>query len=857
MLKKNFTYKILAVFFLISSASASQNVILNHWLRTSQLTLSAPAFDKNRGKKGIADFLNLQHIQFKKLEPKANKKFNWPNKATKWTKTDTSEKVVSFNFTKNTRKLEYLATYLKTERWLQGELKISSSLPLKIWLDDKLILTKCSPGKPSEESTSKSVPVNLTTGTHKLILKVLKPENYPTNSALQAELQIDKNHQKFLQNIITPEYTMDLDKVINVPRISDVVLSANGNYFTVIKSQLDSSDKQKWIEIRNYANGSLNRTIKRSNKITDFKWAPQGHTYSYLTHSKGKTTLWINDMDQGTSEKLIQDQKNFKSYTWVKDSKSIIYTLSNKTQNKEKKVTRLEHLSDRMPSNRSKDFLYQVYIQSGNKKRLTKGDLSTNLMAVSPRGNKAIISRKYTTDYSKRPFYYKTYYLLNLETMKTDSLFESKWLNTIDWAPGGNKLLITGGASTFDRQGVNLPQNRTPNEYDIQAYLYNLQNQKITPISKSFSPSIISGEWISKNKIFFRANDRSKIKLFQYNPQKNNYREIDSKIETIDGFDFADNNSQRALYFGSSAASPTRINKLTFGWGNKNELLAQPLQKYYQNTKLGRVKKWTFNNKDGIEIEGRVHYPPNFDKSQKYPCIVYYYGGTIPTTRDFRGTYPKNYWAANGYVVYVLQPSGAIGFGQQFSSHHINEWGTKVPQEITTGVKKLIQNHSFIKKDAIGCIGASYGGFTTEKLITETEMFSAAVSHAGISSIAGYWGTGYWGYEYSSIVSPNKYPWSDTDYFIKNSPYFQADSINTPLLLTHGRNDHNVPPGQSIQLYTALSILNKNVELIRIKGQGHHITEPKRRRMWTKSILAWFDKQLKGQDAWWNHIYKD
>ncbi len=234
---------------------------------------------------------------------------------------------------------------------------------------------------------------------------------------------------------------------------------------------------------------------------------------------------------------------------------------------------------------------------------------------------------------------------------------------------------------------------------------------------------------------------------------------------------------------------------------------------------------------------------------------MYYYGGTTPVTRDFGGRYPKEFYAANGYIVYALQPSGAKGYGQAFSAAHVNNWGITVADEIIDGAKKFLDAHPFVDKKRVGCIGASYGGFMTMLLMTKTDMFAAAISHAGISSISSYWGEGYWGYAYSGMATANSFPWNRKDIYVNQSPLFSADKIKTPLLLLHGASDTNVPVGESIQLYTALKLLNRPVELIQLDDQNHQIMQYSKRLLWTKTILAWFDRQLKGQPEWWNEMY--
>jgi dipeptidyl aminopeptidase/acylaminoacyl peptidase len=262
-------------------------------------------------------------------------------------------------------------------------------------------------------------------------------------------------------------------------------------------------------------------------------------------------------------------------------------------------------------------------------------------------------------------------------------------------------------------------------------------------------------------------------------------------------------------------------------------------------------------NERGQEIEGRIYYPPYFDQERKYPCIVYYYGGTSPVTRDFGGRYPKELWAANGYVVYVLQPSGATGFGQAFSALHVNDWGKIVADEIIDGVKQFLKTHPFVDPERVGCIGASFGGFMTMLLQTRTDLFTAAVSHAGISSISSYWGEGYWGYLYSALATANSFPWNRKDIYIDQSPLFHAEKVTTPILLLHGSQDTNVPPGESIQFYTALKLLGKEVELIEVADQNHWIMDHKKRKLWSKTILAWFDRWLKDQSEWWDALYSE
>ena len=225
--------------------------------------------------------------------------------------------------------------------------------------------------------------------------------------------------------------------------------------------------------------------------------------------------------------------------------------------------------------------------------------------------------------------------------------------------------------------------------------------------------------------------------------------------------------------------------------------------------------------------------------------------------RTFGGRYPFNLWAGSGYLVYVLQPSGAVGFGQAFSAAHVNNWGKTVADEIIEGTEQFLKAHPYADAEKVGCAGASYGGFMTMLLMTRTDLFAAAISHAGISSLSSYWGIGYWGYSYSAGASAGSYPWNNHDLYVGQSPLFYADRIHTPLLLITGADDTNVPPGESIQLYTALKILGRPVELIKVKGEDHHILTYNKRILWHKTLMAWWDKYLKDQPEWWEAQYPE
>jgi dipeptidyl aminopeptidase/acylaminoacyl peptidase len=339
-----------------------------------------------------------------------------------------------------------------------------------------------------------------------------------------------------------------------------------------------------------------------------------------------------------------------------------------------------------------------------------------------------------------------------------------------------------------------------------------------------------------------------------YDPGRDRFQTLQTPLDVVNDFDVSAD-GRRMVFSGTGLNTPQHVYTLEPKAGAKAQLVLAIEPERYERIETGEVKDFDFQTDAGATLVGRVYYPPGFDDSQRYPAIVYYYGGTVPVERTFGGRYPKELWAANGYVVYVLQPSGATGFGQEFSSRHVNNWGKTVAAEIVQGAKAFLAAHPFVDPDRVGCIGASYGGFMTMLLVTETDMFAAAVAHAGISSIASYWGEGWWGHLYSAAATAHSYPWNRPDVYVDQSPLFHADQVNTPLLLLHGGDDNNVPVGESEQMYSALRVLGKDVEFVRIAGERHWILSYDKRKIWTQTIVAWFDWKLKGQPQWWDDLY--
>jgi len=443
---------------------------------------------------------------------------------------------------------------------------------------------------------------------------------------------------------------------------------------------------------------------------------------------------------------------------------------------------------------------------------------------------------------------------MDVQTLKTDTLIkDGEFLASASFSPDATKLIVQATPEAFNRIGCILPENVTPNMYEYELYLFDIATKQVKPMTKDFAPAVSDVEWsVADGQIYFTAEDRDYVRFYCMNPENGKIEQMPVAGDYVFRTSLA-RNAQMFAYLSYEAISPASAYVMN--------LKTKKQRQYFDgrtalgDAEIGTCQDWNYQNSKGDTVYGRFYLPKNFDPTKKYPMIVYYYGGCSPTPRTFESPYAPHFWNSLGYVAYILQPSGATGFGQEWSSRHVNTAGRGPAEDIIEGTRKFCEEHPYVDSTKIGCMGASYGGFMTMYLQTQTDLFAAAVSHAGIANHTSYWGQGYWGYNYSEVSMANSYPWSHRELYVDRSPLFNADKIHTPLLLLHGDVDTNVPPIESLQMFTALKLLGRDVALVQVKGENHHVLDYNRRNKWVAAQMAWFQKWLKGDSTWWDAMF--
>jgi dipeptidyl aminopeptidase/acylaminoacyl peptidase len=853
----------LIIFSAPTEEGKTKDLAITEWMLLGPFPNPLPALlEDYRKEQLIENLIKFQQVDFSKLKPILDGTLRWHDGTlSRWRKIQSGKKGVSLMGDKTHPSVAFFGTYLDVKRWTRAKVTLQSSQAFQLCVDGTIYVTKTVSDKADETgnaSNGKKVAAELSleTGKHLLIVKTVFDPSTGDDWTLMGTVSFNEAYASPSPSLtFSNAQNMSLYHLLDVPTVTGISISPDGTFaaVSVRRALPPSDDSESWVEMYDVAENRLLQTYRGGTSLSKINWAPTGKRFSYTTQDNSGETLWIIDLENGTSTPLLQDIKELGNHTWVPDGACIIYSVSERRPDDRPGIKRLRNLDDRNPWVRNKSYLYKISLEDGVRQRLTAGELSTSLNSISPNGNKLLYTRS-IADPAQRPFEKTELYYLDLRTLENKLVWEGRWFIQAQWSPDNTKILILGGPSTFGETGHNLTSDLIPNEFDTQAYIFDPETYEAEPISKEFDPSILEAFWAqAENAIYFLTTDHSYQRLYRYDIEKKKYLFIPCGVDVIEHFDLSID-KQTAAFTGSSASDPPKAYILNIK-NKKFHMLCDPAEKEFTDVTFGKVERWTFKNEKGLLIDGRVYYPPDFDPQKKYPCIVNFYGGTIPVTREFGGLYPKNLWAAQGYVVYVLQPSGTLGYGQEFSSLHVNDWGFIAADEIIYGIERFLSAHPFVDQKRIGCIGGSYGGFLTMLIQTRTNLFSAAVSHAGISSISSYWGEGSLGYLYSAYAAANSFPWNRKDIFINQSALFNADKITTPLLLLHGSEDTNVPPGESTQIFTALKILGREVEYIQILDQNHFILNYNKRRIWTRTIMAWFDRWLKNQPEWWYYLY--
>lgn len=265
---------------------------------------------------------------------------------------------------------------------------------------------------------------------------------------------------------------------------------------------------------------------------------------------------------------------------------------------------------------------------------------------------------------------------------------------------------------------------------------------------------------------------------------------------------------------------------------------------------LPKMEPFWFVAADKTKVQGFLIKPPGFDPNKKYPVKFLIHGGPQGAWGDaWSYRWNAELFAANGYVVVMINPRGSTGYGQAFVDGVNGDWGGKPYSDLMLGLDYAEKTYPFIDKNRECALGASYGGYMANWILGHTNRFKCIVTHDGMFNPESAYGTTdeLWFNEWEFKGKPWDYyghPDSENP-FRKWSPALSAKNFKTPTLVIHSQLDYRLDVSEGYQLFTTLQRLKVPSKMLYFPDEGHWILKPQNSQLWYKTVNDWVDEWAK------------
>ncbi|MDR2913200.1 MAG: S9 family peptidase [Alistipes sp.] len=265
---------------------------------------------------------------------------------------------------------------------------------------------------------------------------------------------------------------------------------------------------------------------------------------------------------------------------------------------------------------------------------------------------------------------------------------------------------------------------------------------------------------------------------------------------------------------------------------------------------MGRIEERMIRTTDGEEMLTWITYPPDFDPAKKYPALLYCEGGpqsSISQMWSYRWNFQL--MAAQGYIVVAPCRRGTVGFGQEWTDQISGDYSGQNIRDLLTAIDEVAKE-PWVDRDRLGCVGASYGGYSAFYLAGVHEgRFKAFIAHCGIFNFESMYG-----HTEELFFVNNDYGgpyWSENPVARRsyaNSPHKFVKNWDTPILIITGERDYRIPYTQSIEAHTAARLMGVSSRLVSFEDEAHQVFKPQNNLVWNREFFGWLDKYVKNNE---------
>ena len=574
-------------------------------------------------------------------------------------------------------------------------------------------------------------------------------------------------------------------------------------------------------------------------------WSPDGKKIAFMSDRDGTRQIHIMWLDTREVAQLTHLERAPSGLKWSPDGKMLAFTsfvpdtkpiLPVKLVSRPKGakwakpaviVDRLSWARDgRGPVPKGYSHIYVIDAElGGTPRQLTSGDYSHSDPQWSADGTKIFFSaiRKPDAEYLRGD---SEIYSLDIKTREIKTLTDRKGPDRgARISPDGNWIAYTGNDDKNYTSHLSSLYLMDPNGGEKRMLAGDLPN----------SPSTIT--WADDNSgLYFLLAEKGVCNLY-FVPLKGKLTKITSGVHYLSGLSLAQNGQVATTI--STFYRPGYLVTFNLKSPDKMKELVDVNQDILAGTKLGEAQELWFKSPDGLDLQGWLIKPAEFEEGKKYPMLLWIHGGPW-AMYSVRFNWAWQNFAAKGYAVLYMNPRGSTGYGQDFVNGIQHSYPGKDLDDLMAAVDKAIAQ-GFIDTRNLFVCGGSGGGVLTAWIVGHTDRFTAAVSMRPVINWHSFVGTTDGSGWYRQF---RKYPWEDPMEFAVRSPLHYVKNVTTPTMVMTGEADLRTPMSQSEEYYRALKMLKKDTLLVRMPDEFHGWRRPSHRLLQQLYLMAWFEKYM-------------